>query len=423
MFLKIFESQKNISTQNYCHFSKQSFSKKNVILFIISIFFLSISLFSKEMAITFPAVCYFFILIFAPYDKENSLIKKLKKDKTITFYLKVHSFYCKQKLLVGYIIVVTIYLLIRFFFLKNPFQQFIFHGNSIYVNFLTMCKSLVGYLKILILPLRLCADYSPPVSKSIFEISVIISLLLLLFLISLPFFIFKKNKIISFSIIWFFITLLPVSNIVPISIIMAERYIYISSLGFFLFLAYIFQLILKRSKSIFMFSFLLMLLFYYSKSITRINVWRSEIVFWEDTSLCSSRAGKVWANLGYVYLKNNMLSKSKEALLKSLETINNQIINGEIDRYGVTYRSLSNLGIVYSLEGNIDKGILYFKKAIKINPTYAKAHFNLAVSLEKKGSFKEARKEYLIGLKYDPNNLTARENLKRINLILRQLEK
>jgi len=36
----------------------------------------------------------------------------------------------------------------------------------------------------------------------------------------------------TFSAIWFFTTLLPVLNIIPINNIMAERYLYIPGIGF-----------------------------------------------------------------------------------------------------------------------------------------------------------------------------------------------
>ena len=48
----------------------------------------------------------------------------------------------------------------------------------------------------------------------------------------------KANSLISFSICWFFLTLLPVSNIYPIGFYMAEHYLYLPSIGFFLALAY-----------------------------------------------------------------------------------------------------------------------------------------------------------------------------------------
>ena len=44
----------------------------------------------------------------------------------------------------------------------------------------------------------------------------------------------NKNALMSFSILWFFIAIFPVSNLYPINAYMAEHWLYIPSIGFFL---------------------------------------------------------------------------------------------------------------------------------------------------------------------------------------------
>src|SRR3989338_8014226 len=47
----------------------------------------------------------------------------------------------------------------------------------------------------------------------------------------------KSDTLIPFSVFWFFIALLPLSNLYPINAYMAEHWLYLPSIGFFLILA------------------------------------------------------------------------------------------------------------------------------------------------------------------------------------------
>ena len=106
----------------------------------------------------------------------------------------------------------------------------------------TIFLTLLKYILLLIFPHPLSHDYYPR-SFDIVDfsnITVILSFLLHLALAGLALFLIKKNRIISFGILFYFITISIVSNIVfPIGTTMSERFIFIPSLGFVLILAHI----------------------------------------------------------------------------------------------------------------------------------------------------------------------------------------
>jgi len=54
-----------------------------------------------------------------------------------------------------------------------------------------------------------------------------------------------------------------------------------------------------------------------------------------------------------------------------------------------------------------------FKRAVQIDPNYARAHNNLAVAYEAVGDFENARKEYLEALKLDRTNSYIQKNYSR----------
>src|SRR3989344_4963315 len=74
-------------------------------------------------------------------------------------------------------------------------------------------------------------------SKSIFDLNILGGLGVLGILGGLGIIIRKRFPIISFSIFWFFICLLPVSYIIPVGPALSERYLYLASFSFCLLLS------------------------------------------------------------------------------------------------------------------------------------------------------------------------------------------
>lgn len=56
--------------------------------------------------------------------------------------------------------------------------------------------------------------------------------------------------------------------------------------------------------------------------------------------------------------------------------------------------ALLYLGNIESLYNNTDKAVSYYEQAVKVNPAFADAYFNMAATLAKGGKFKEARVSY-----------------------------
>ena len=60
--------------------------------------------------------------------------------------------------------------------------------------------------------------------------------------------------------------------------------------------------------------------------------------------------------------------------------------------------------------------------AIKLKPTYAKAHYNLGIALFQKGEIKEAINHYRETLKLKPDLVVAQKNLEMALLRSEELE-
>ena len=173
---------------------------------------------------------------------------------------------------------------------------------------------------------------------------------------------------------WFFINLIPVSNVIPIGQWMADRYLYFPSLSFSLFTAILFDKTFNIDTSSYIFGILkkiavpfliIILIFYSSLTILRNRVWKDSITLWE-----------------------NCVKKDPNGALAH------------------TY-----LGGAYMKRGYKDKAVVEFKKALQINPKRAGAWANLAYIDINNGQLEDAFKKIRLALYFEADNYEAHNAL------------
>ena len=126
------------------------------------------------------------------------------------------------------------------------------------------------------MPFDLHMERSMSFVSSIADKGVWLSLLLLILIIIFIIRSYKRSRISFFAGAWFFIALLPVSNLVPLNANMAEHWLYLPSLGLFLLIAQAAQKFLEKGKSFKVVSIVLLsglLIFYSSLSISFLKPW------------------------------------------------------------------------------------------------------------------------------------------------------
>lgn len=96
--------------------------------------------------------------------------------------------------------------------------------------FYTMLTVLARYSKNIVWPTELSAVYMPPMKVRI-DVTVMWSALLALLLIAAGVYLYQKRKDLLLWFSFFFVGLLPVSQVVPIVTLMNDRYLYFSMLG------------------------------------------------------------------------------------------------------------------------------------------------------------------------------------------------
>ena len=339
----------------------------------------------------------------------------------------------------GYILATIFYLSMRFVILHNPIESHVsYPEGSIFINFLTMSKVLASYMKLFFFPVILCADYNVPYSSFLFDVSFILSFLLLVVVIVITYRLFFSSKILFFSVVWFFVSLLPVLNIVPIDNIMAARYLYLPIIGFCILVGNL--LVQHHNKTV---SFnkpyitvtllVLMLVMFSFKTTKQNTVWTNETVLWANTAIISPKSFKVHNNLGNSYVNTGKLDKALFEYKYALTLNNNYfyahhnlgIIYNKMDMFKEAFiecqKALqinpsypdthNNLGLLYAKSNKLDLAVIEFTNAILNKPDYSDAYNNLGATYIRKGLYEKAIKECLEAIKYNDCNVDSYRNL------------
>ena len=100
----------------------------------------------------------------------------------------------------------------------------------------TQFRVVCTYIRLVFLPINQNLDYDYSISKSIFEWPAFLSFLFLMAILFFAQRLFLKYRLLSFSIFWFFLTLLPESSLFPIQDVIFEHRLYLPLVGYSIFL-------------------------------------------------------------------------------------------------------------------------------------------------------------------------------------------
>ncbi len=278
-----------------------------------------------------------------------------------------------------------------------------YHGGHPINNFLTMANVVVEYILSLFVPLYLNFYYDTRLVQSFGEYQFLLSLSFLLLALVLAIGWYRKERPLFFSLLWFFIPLLPVLNIVPIAILRADRYLYLSSVGFAYFLAWGIPRVLgdvgrKGSWAALGVLFLMAGVFGWI-SEEQAGYWKSPFHLWSRVMKYIPGEAKA-----YLFLGNDARDRGKLDLAIIY-------FQGALQRSPKNESVLNNLGDVYLMKGQIEKAHEFFEKALKQNPDYPDALVNMGIIYSKKGQDPLAIEAFEKAKKSKKIRATAANNL------------
>jgi len=341
-----------------------------------------LAMFTKEMAITLPLTVLLYETCFLKIDK------KLKKKFFIIFFMTIW--------IIPLTVIMTKSIYVRGLQIVSATVP---TDISPWEYLFTQFRVIVTYLRLLFIPINQNVDYDYPIAKSLLELPVLSSFILLILIFIIAIRIYSKYRLMSFGILWFFLTLLVESSIIPIKDVIFEHRLYLPMVGFSFFLvSFIYYLFQKRTMKSTVIVLLIITICYAFLSYRRNLIWQNEFALWDDAVHKSPKKARPYNNRGVAYGK---LGRSSQAIADYNRAI--AINPNYVEAY-------YNRGNEYDEQGNFTQAIADYTKAIEINPNYLEAYLNRGMVYGKLGSFSQSIAEYNKAIDINPNFAEAYYN-------------
>jgi len=337
--------------------------------YILSIVFLILGALSKPTALMIPLIMFGIDLCLYVKNKEKS--------------------YWKKRLLVYIPLVIIVapmmFRLISMMSAVGGLKPY--HGGSFGTNLLAVSQILASYIKLISLTINYAADYPVRLyaDPHLWQAWVFV-VINIFFIASGVWAFFKGRYIYPIFVGWYYIFLLPVSHIFPISQTLTDRYALLPSLTWCVFIAYILSKLWYMRINVWRLSpdfprlvsiaLLSMIICSYSAMTIRQNdIWQNSLSLWEDTLAKYPNSSPANVNLSVLYIKLGRYKEAQELCVNAIKEL------------PYDYLAISNLALAQMMMEQYDNAIHNYKQALKLKHDLSKAKLGLANAYWKKRDF------------------------------------
>ncbi len=280
---------------------------------------------------------------------------------------------------------------------------------------LTIPKLMLNYIFLLAFPLNL--DFNPrtPLAASGLEFSAWAAVAATLVILAMVPWLFRRCKPAAFGLLWFFIVFVPMSNIIPIFPEIADtelftpiHFVYLPSIGIFLCAGLALRGTLDRfdesgvgrlCRRGTILCFLAVVMAFCLLSLRRNAIWKNEIGLFRYIVRMHPKDSAMRVNLGNAYLTaggmNEAIAELERAVALEPETAETH----------------NTLGLAYLKRGWTDRAIAEFQKSIRLDPNNAGPYSNLAVAYVHIRRLEEATAAGEKAVELEPSNSAMHTNL------------
>ena len=372
---------------------------------------------SKQSAITFPLAFLFFELYFIR-DKEGGIYKKY--------------------ILGGFSLIIFAFLLISLIGFLPRETPDISRGAYLITQF----KVFLNYAQLLFVPIGQNVDHGIAVSNNLFGIQEIFGLLIILGLLFIAYKFFNKQRIISFGIIWFFLTISIESSIIPIRDVMMEQRLYLPMFGFGLILISVLRLICGEQRQKYCnYGLMVLLIVLGALTYQRNKTWESDYTLWQDSLEKNPDNPRAMINYGFAVLK---LDKYNEAIrhytraisLDSTQTVaffNRGIAYFDQGMYSKSIKDMSRViadddryempyffrGTSYAHLQRLQEALNDLSRSIELNPALSETYKNRALVYEMGKQYDLALADFTAAFNLNPANRKLLINRSKVHYLKR----
>ena len=255
--------------------------------------------------------------------------------------------------------------------------------------FLTELRVVSSYVRLLFFPAGLNINYDVRPSSSLFEPAVLGGLLFLTFLLVVAWRLRRNQPIVSFSIVWFFLTLAPTSSFVPIPDVIFEHRLYLPLVGVCLSFPLLMSSIASRAPVLdsrkvtsTVAACAAVLVVFVIGTVLRNQVWRDPIRLWSDSMVKSPHHPRPYNSLATEYLNRRNYARAIETAQSGLQNIDDARARGGLQNFiGTTYlqlRQYEQAAAIFRETARNDNG----REAATALNNLAATYVNLAGDLE-----------------------------------------
>ena len=371
----------------------KSWQEKNDGLVFVAAAIFFVTLFSKENAITFLGVIPLMLYTFTKAEVSD-IVKK-----TMPLVGAAIAFIVVRTAVIGFDIGGNPPLEL----MNNPFVKV--EGNqNVYFSFsekfATIMYTLIRYIELLFAPINLTHDYYPRHIDimSMSNIKVILSIIMHIALLVFGLAQAAKKKLVGFGILYYLGTLFIVSNFLfPVGTNMAERFLFMPSVGFCLIIAYLlYQLAIKINKgeaitnykqlniSLGALGFIIGV--FTVLTIVRNPVWKDNLTLFTTDAKTSIKSAKLQNAAGGVLLDTYANEKNEKVRTQKITDA-----VGHLKQAIAIHPTYKNayllLGNANNYLKNFDESIKYYEQALALDPSYKEAKNNVAITYRDAGRY------------------------------------
>ena len=261
--------------------------------------------------------------------------------------------------------------------------------------------SYLRYLSKIFWPVDLSVFYPPPVHWP--PGLVVASMLFVLACSVLFVWLARRHPYLFVGWFWFLGTLIPVIGLVQVGLqAMADRYMYIPSIGLFIAVVWGFNALLNKwpQKSWFAPAMgIIVLAACLADTWMQLKYWRNSLTLFSHAKAVTSDNYMADSHLGEAFDEMGQFDKAV-AFLKESARINPHFARGE-----------SELGVALANQGKLAEAIECFRKAVQLRPKDARLQYNLGMALLNRGQPDEAASQFLKALQLSPDFIRAHREL------------
>ncbi len=281
-----------------------------------------------------------------------------------------------------FFLIILFYAAARYIALRSGAIPITSNPYPFYARFLTGWKVVLLYVKVLIFPFHLRMERLIPLATTFFSPPVLLAGGVISGTAVCLAKAYRRSSLVFFGIAWFFLALLPYMNWFPLNAEMADHWLYLPSVGFFLLIAISVEKIIIRGP----------------KNLSSAPPWRGTTI----SNLPGTRGSKN-SLIGCALLLAIIVSLAALTIRRNLDWKDNKTIYRATARTSPgSPRARYNLGNIYLAEGRLDEAVGEYRESLRIKPRDARCRGNLGKALLELNRIPEAVREFETAVSLQP---------------------